>query len=213
MHDLLRILAPVVLCTQAVAVYWMESRETPPAAPDLSHFPSRIGRWEMQREDPLDPEIVNKLRADQLVSRIYVPSLGGPAASLFIGWFQSQQGGDRQPHSPQVCLPGSGWTPESTGDITIQTGTDSIEVKRYVIASRRDRAVVLYWYQTPHRVIAGEWAAKLWVLADGIRYHRSDTAQIRIVVWSTTIGDAAATELASSFARSLYPVLRRELPQ
>ena len=34
----------------------------------------------------------------------------------------------------------------------------------------------------PQRVIASEYAAKFWLVADAIRYHRSDTALVKIVV-------------------------------
>jgi EpsI family protein len=73
--------------------------------------------------------------------------------------------------------------------------------------------VVLYWYQTPRRVIAGEWAAKLWLVADAVRDRRTDTALIRVIVWSAGGGDEAATTVASRFAGKLYPVLRGYLPR
>jgi len=71
---------------------------------------------------------------------------------------------------------------------------------------------VLYWYQTQHRVIASEWASKLWLLVDALREHRSDTSLVRIVVWSAAGGDRVATETAADFARNIYPLLRDRLP-
>jgi hypothetical protein len=106
-----------------------------------------------------------------------LPSLAG----LLIAWFQSLRNGDRQPHSPQVCLPGAGWTSEATGEVRLVSTAGPITVNRYTIDSRRDGAVVLYWYQTPRRVIAGEWAAKFWLLPDAIHDGRTDTALIRVV--------------------------------
>ena len=75
------------------------------------------------------------------------------------------------------------------------------------------RAVVLYWYQTPRRVIAGEWAAKLWLVADALRDKRTDTALVRVIAWSAGGSDEAATGVASSFASELYPRLREYLPR
>ncbi len=68
--------------------------------------------------------------------------------------------------------------------------------------------MVLYWYQTPRRAIAGEWAAKLWLVADALRDRRTDTALVRVVAWPGEGGDAAATAVAMGFARDLYPLLR-----
>lgn len=167
----------------------------------------------MLHEDPLDRDIVNTLRADQLLSRTYIQTTGGAAAGLFVAWFQSQRAGASQPHSPQVCLPASGWTPQERGEITLDTTAGPITVNRYVVANHSERAVVLYWYQTPRRVIAGEWTAKFWLIPDAIRDKRTDTALVRVVVWSTRAGDGAATSTASGFARRLYPVLRQQLPR
>jgi hypothetical protein len=68
--------------------------------------------------------------------------------------------------------------------------------------------VVLYWYQTPRRVVAGEWAAKLWLVADAVRDKRTDTALVRVVIWSIPGHDHEATLEASAFVRSAYPLLR-----
>lgn len=207
------ILVPVVLSLQAVAVHWTAAGERPPAAPLLSGFPVQFADWKMLHEDPLDKDLVDTLRADQLVSRTYRQTTQGLEAGLLVAWFQSQRAGASQPHSPQVCLPASGWTPQEKGELTLDTTAGAITVNRYIVANASERAVVLYWYQTPRRVIAGEWAAKFWLIPDAIRDRRSDTALVRLVVWSTVAGDRAASSAASRFARNLYPVLRQELPR
>jgi EpsI family protein len=208
-----RILVPVFLSAQALLVHWTAAGERPPAPPALSRFPVQFADWKMLREDPMDKDVMNTLRADELLSRTYVRAEGGLEAGLFVAWFQSQRAGASQPHSPQVCLPASGWTPREVGEITIDTAAGSIAINRYAIANRVDRAVVLYWYQTPRRVTAGEWAAKFWLIPDAIRDRRTDTALVRVVVWSTHVGDPAATSTAAAFARDLYPALRQRLPQ
>lgn len=194
-------------------VYLVSGRENLPAPPILSGFPAEIGEWSQLREDPLEPELVDELHADRLLNRIYVNRLTGALASLFLAWFQSQRGGNSQPHSPRVCLPASGWVPEATGEIDIETAGGPIRVNRYLIVNRNERAVVLYWYQTPQRAIASEWASKFWVLAEALQHNRTDTALVRVVVWSAAGGDRAATETAQKFAQGLYPLLREKLPR
>lgn len=207
-----KFLVPGLLAVQALLVYSVSSAERPPALPQLSRFPAEIGGWKQFREDILDPEVVTQLKADELLSRSYTESSTGTVAGLFIAWFQSQRGGKSQPHSPQVCLPASGWTPQSTGEMTIDTSAGPIVVNRYIVVNHAERAVVLYWYQTPRRVVAGELQAKLWLIADAFRDHRTDTALVRVVVWSTEGHDDSATSAAASFARTLYPMLREQLP-
>jgi EpsI family protein len=211
MPEWAKILVPVFLAVQGLLVYWTAGTEHPPAPPPLSHFPAAFNGWSELREDPMDADVLNTLRADRLLSRTYTNSAEG-IAGLLVAWFQSQRAGASQPHSPKVCLPASGWMPESTGEMSISTAAGAITVNRYVVASRSERAVILYWYQSPRRVIAGEWASKLWLVADALRDRRTDTALVRIVVESKPGADELATRTAANFTQSVYPLLRAQLP-
>jgi EpsI family protein len=184
-----------------------------PAPPALAQFPTQIGQWKMIGEDPITPEVASVLHADQLLSRNYLQPSTNVSAGLFVAWFQSQRGGASQPHSPKVCLPGSGWTPQETGEIRVDTNAGAIDVNRYVVVNGRQRAVVLYWYQTPRRVMAGEWSAKFWLVADAARDRRTDVALVRVTVWSNEGQDGAATASGIAFARGVYPWLRETLPR
>jgi EpsI family protein len=201
-------LVPVFLAAQFLAMRGVAGVERPPAPPPLACFPAEFGGWTVLREDPVAADMANELGADRLFSRTYVRTPAGSLASLFVAWFRTQRGGVRQPHSPKVCLPASGWTPEATGEIALDTTAGAIAVNRFVAVNRRQRAVVLYWYQTPRRAIASEWAAKLWLVADALRDRRTDTALVRVISWPGVGGDAAATATAKEFARDLYPLLR-----
>jgi EpsI family protein len=200
------------LVLQGITVNWLSGSERPPAMPDLSKFPEQFDGWKKVREDPIGDDVQKQLNADQIISRGYTDSQGKMDAGLFVAWFQSQSSGLKQPHSPQVCLPGSGWIPQVTDDIALNTTLGTIRVNRYIVTNQGSRAVVLYWYQTPRRVIEGEWAAKFWLIPDSLRDRRTDTALVRIVTWGTQ-GDAAATESARAFGEKLYPQLRQWLPR
>ena len=213
MPDRRIILVPLFLLAQGWLVHWAAGRERAPAPPALSSFPSELGGWRQVREDPITAEVAGELRADRLLSRTYGQASTGAVAGLFVAWFQSQRAGTSQPHSPKVCLPASGWMPAVTGEVTLDTAAGAITVNRYIVVNRGQRDVVLYWYQGPRRVTAGEWQAKLWLMADALRDHRTDTALVRVVVQSGDGGDQAATAAATGFAQSLYPLLRENLPR
>jgi EpsI family protein len=208
-----RVLAPVFVAAQILVVHVAASGEHPPAAPPLAGFPATFGPWKVFRGDPIDAATARELGADRLVSQTYLETPTGSAASLLVAWFQTQREGARQPHSPRVCLPGAGWTPRVVDELTLDTAAGPITVNRYVAEKDTQRAVVLYWYQTPRRVIAGEWAAKLWLAADAWRDKRTDTALVRVITWPAGGGDQAATVVAAGFARDLYPALREYLPR
>jgi EpsI family protein len=215
MPDLLKILVPVLLVAEALTVQWAGHAERVPSTPDLIAFPRQIGRWSQSSEISIEPEVQAQLRADRLLDRMYYSgTTAGPVvqAEVLVAWFNSQTKGDRQPHSPRVCLPGAGWLPESTGTVRLETPAGKLSATQYIVSKGGFRSAVLYWYQTPRRTIAGEWEAKSWILVDALRDHRTDVALVRIVVPSFNAQDKVATDAAADFARVVYPELRRELP-
>jgi EpsI family protein len=208
-------LVVLLLAGQALLVHWAAGNERPPAVPDLAKFPASLGAWTKLNEDPIEESVQQQLRADSILSRNYSNPSQASIANLFVAWFQSQSRGDRQPHSPRVCLPGAGWIPELTDEVTLRTAAGAITANRYVVINGAQRAVVLYWYQTPQRVIDGEWPAKLWAISDAIRYRRTDTALVRVVTWVPAVKDgvSAATAAGAAFAQDVYPLLRESLPK
>jgi len=61
-------------------------------------------------------------------------------------------------------------------------------------------------------VIASEYSAKIYTVADSIRYNRSDTALVRVVV-NVADGDTdRATRTAESFVRAFFDPLKQYLP-
>jgi EpsI family protein len=212
MRERTLILAPLLLVAQFALAHWAAGGERLPAPPDFSHFPAEFGGWQQLQEDLITPNIVVELGFDRALSRTYVNRQAGLRASLLVLWYQSQRAGHSQPHSPRMCLPGTGWMPEATGEVTIDTPDGAITVNRYIVAKGKERAAVLFWYQRPRRVVSGEWAAKFWLVADAIRDKRTDTSLVRIILWETAGGDDAATAAAIGLARSFYPVLREHLP-
>lgn len=208
------ILVPIFLASQALLVHWTGTFERPPAKPDFSKFPLQIDSWTRIREEPIDAATEAQLGADGFISRTYGQAANADTANLFVAWFQSQRAGTSQPHSPQVCLPASGWVPELNGLIDIDTAAGPVTINRYVIARGAERAVVLYWYQTPRRVVAGEWAAKFWLMADAVRDRRTDTSLVRVTAWVAQDSNvAAATKVATGFSERVYPLLKQTFPQ
>ena len=208
-----RILVPAFLALQTGFVYWASGGERPPALPELTTLPKTIDSWQMAQEIPIEPEVAAQLRADRLLNRNYVKQ-GSESwmANFFVAWFRSQRGG-ATPHSPQVCLPGSGWIPVVSDKVKIDSSAGNIVVNRYITVHGQERAVVLYWYQTSHRAIASEWEAKFWILPDAVIDRRTDTSLVRITLWPMGRGDEAATTAANEFTSKVYPILMGILPR
>lgn len=202
---------PAFFLAQLALVQWAGRGGTTPVHPDLAAPFARLGTWDAIADEPLDPAVLRQLGADETLSKTYFERSSGSSVSAFVAWFQSQQGG-RQPHSPQVCLPGSGWTIESSDLLTFDTLEGPLTANRIVTASSQSRAVILYWYQMPRRTIAGEWSAKFWTIADALRDHRSDTSLVRVFSWTQRGAEDRATNSLKQFAAVFYPTLKKSLP-
>jgi len=204
----------VVLLLQALAFYAFASRsETVPPVQPLILFPSVIGDWLIFRDYPIEKEVLEVLKADDTLNRFYVNQASKELAGLYIAYFQTQRYG-QAPHSPKNCLPGSGWEPVKEDYLSLSVaGWDTpITVNRYVVQHGEQKSVALYWYQSHNRVIASEYAAKFWAVVDSIRYRRSDTALVRIVVPVGPSGIDAAEQTAAGFVQAVFPALLRQLP-
>jgi EpsI family protein len=202
----------LVLIAQAVLFYTASHGEKVPLAAPLEQFPRHVGAWTLSQSGVIEPEVVALLKADDLMTRWYVdPSVGG--ANLFVAFFKTQRTG-QSPHSPKNCLPGSGWSPTATGmiDVPIPSRGETIRINRYIVTKGDAKDLVLYWYQSENRVIADEFAAKFYLVADSIRHHRSDTALVRVVVPVNGATDEQATAVGVAFVQAMYPALRHFLP-
>jgi EpsI family protein len=202
----------VVLAAQGLVFYSASGGEKVPLAQPLAQFPLQVGGWGLHQEGVVEKEILDVLRADDLLNRVYRRA-DGVMASLFVAYFRSQRTG-QTPHSPQNCLPGSGWVPSRIGflDVEIPEESRSISINRYTVAKGDAKSVVLYWYQSRDRVVASEVAAKFWLVADSIRYHRSDTALVRVVVPVGPEGEQAASDAGADLVRTSFVRLRQFLP-
>jgi hypothetical protein len=69
------------------------------------------------------------------------------------------------------------------------------------------RILVLYWYQNDRDIWAQEFHAKLRLLPDLLRYHRSDVSLVRLI--TPLESSLAETELSSCirFTREMFPPL------
>src|SRR5690242_12917479 len=105
------------LAAQAAAYYAVASRsEVALTVAPLAEFPRTIAGWAAARDFEIEKEVQDVLRADDILSRVYVDPGQSVGASLFIAFFRTQRFG-QSPHSPKNCLPGAGWEP--TEDRTI----------------------------------------------------------------------------------------------
>lgn len=200
--------ASLVLIGQAAALHIFSLPEQNLPIPQLQNLPTQIGDWQLLSDQALEPDVQAYLKPDSYVLRNYANRAAASSINLFVAYFKSLQN-SYGPHSPKVCLPGSGWLvhSESIRPIIVPGRPLGIPVNQYVMEKGTDRILVLYWYQNDRNVWAEEFKAKLTLLPDLIRYRRSDVSLIRLV--SPLRGEDATAELSESqeFARLIFPAL------
>jgi EpsI family protein len=208
-----------MFCTALVLHVRGDVDRVPPSRP-LAELPATIGP-RAATDIPMDQETLDVLGQGDFLDRTYAKPVGTPTKSaddavpigLFIGYFPTQRTG-QSIHSPQNCLPGAGWTFQSKG-VTVLTDTTgkSYRVGDYLITNGSAAEEVLYWYQLHGRSIASDYRAKLYTLADSIRYGRTDAALVRITTPMIQGEDRAeARKRAVDFAEQITPLLPAYIP-
>lgn len=191
----------------------------PPSRP-LTELPETIGT-RTATDIALDPEVLEVLGKGFFLNRMYLPPANPPAADisdrapigLFIGYFPTQRTG-QSIHSPQNCLPGAGWAFQSSGITQLHDPAGkTYNVGEYIITNGNSTQEVLYWYQMHGRSIAGDYQAKLYTLADSIRYGRTDAALVRIITPVYPGEDSfKAHNRVVQFADQIVPLLPAYVP-
>ena len=182
-----------------------------PLRKSLEQFPAAVGEWQGKESTVFDADVVELLKATDYVMRRYVDG-GGRSVWLYMAYWESQRRG-AQIHSPKNCLPGSGREPLEAGVITVPVaGASSITINRYVVQKERESMLVLYWYQSQGRAVAGELEARLQMARNAMVRNRTDGALIRVS--SPVHGSLAATEARLvNYVHAIYPRLADHLPE
>jgi EpsI family protein len=200
------------LILQGSLFYGFSRGETPPSYRSLDRFPKEIGGWRMIQQGVMEQDVKDVLRADDYITREYAAS-SEKVANLFVAFFKSQRAG-QTPHSPKNCLPGSGWvwTIADTVPLTVPGRAAPLEINRYLVSKGESRSMVLYWYQSRDRVVASEYKAAAFVAWDAIRYNRTDTSLVRVVVPVRNGRDDVATQTGVEFIQAFFGTLRKFFP-
>lgn len=146
----------------------------------------------------------------QYLLRSYGGAGGAPHYSVYVGYYENQRQG-QSIHSPKNCLPGSGWEPLESEQVTLPSSVGPLRANKYFLRNGNQLALVFYWYQGRGRIVASEYAVKWYLLRDSALRRRSDEALVRIVV-PVTASEAAAESIARRVAVELAPAVSRALP-
>lgn len=200
--------ASLILLVQAGTSRMLKIDETKIGVPGLHAIPFQVDGWKSSGEQFLDPGTAAYLKPDEYILRDYVDSRSRTPVNLFVAYFKSLQN-TYGPHSPKICLPGSGWLVSSSkvASLNVPGRTQAIPVNQFTMEQGSQHIFVMYWYQNDRDVWAEEFHAKLRLLPDLIRYRRSDVSLVRFVMPIDAAGPASQLQSCVQFSQRIFPLL------
>ena len=154
------------------------------------------------------------LGADEYRSVTLSKDGAAQTVGFFSAWYDDQSKGGV--HSPEICLPGGGWEIAwlERVDISKQIGSENeFGLNRAIIQKGETRMMVYYYFDQKGRKIAWDFAAKFYLMIDGITTGRTDGALVRL---TTLIGrnetDAQAEERLLDVLKASQNVLPKFIP-
>jgi exosortase D (VPLPA-CTERM-specific) len=203
--------------TAAISAAWMLAPArgaTMPERDPFSLFPRQIGAWS-GTSGALAPELEATLAADDYLAAYFRSPGEAAGVDLFLSYYRVQTDGDAI-HSPEVCLPGAGWEVFAIRPTAIAlpgTAFGSVTLNRAVIQKGLEKQLVYFWFEGRGRRLTGDFAAKLYTVADGMTTGRSDGGLVRAITAVGPDGEAAADARLQRFLAATVDHLPRFIPE
>lgn len=194
----------------AAAFFMATHKDSPTPLPiPLEDFPTVIGEWRMIGDSQFDQATLDMLRPTDYMARRY-RNAKGSVADIYVGYHDGASKAGPL-HSPRNCLPGSGWVEVSSEKKSIPISGKDLDAVMAVYQHGEVSDLFIYWFQVGGKVISNEYELKVSEVLNSIRNSKRDTCFIRVSVVMS--GDKSrAEESATSFLRSIQPVLVKHLP-
>jgi exosortase D (VPLPA-CTERM-specific) len=191
----------------------VDFREKTPISRPISQFPLVVGGWEGKRQF-LDQIFIDVLQFSDYSSIDYSKQNSLPV-SMYVAYYESQRKGGVI-HSPETCLPGSGWIFNQAGTRTIPLSgrnPSSITVMRAIMEKSGNRQLVYFWFNQRGRILTNPYQMKIYNIRDALVLKRTDGALIRMITPVASVEKIEdADNRLQSFIREVMPLLNEYIP-
>jgi exosortase D (VPLPA-CTERM-specific) len=204
----------LLLAVTLAATYGIEFREKIPIAKPFNQFPMQVGDWSGKR-DVIPVKFMEGLYFSDYLLADYQGRENRPV-NLYVAYYESQRKAESI-HSPETCLPGSGWEFKNAAKKTLALDAASGKTMTIMAASMENagrKQVVYYWFAQRGRVNTSLTEVKLYNFWDALTRHRTDGALVRLI--TPVLGSESpeqADERLQQFTREILPVLSEFLPK
>ena len=206
------VVAVVLLGVTLALSHAIEFREKIPAAKPFRQFPLTVGSWEGTRQN-MAQEFLTELDLTDYTMIDFAS--GGRHVDFYVAYYASQRKGESI-HSPETCLPGSGWEFRQAGkaQVALQGPHGSVTVNRAIMEKGGHRQLSYFWFPGRGRVMTNAWEMKLYTFWDSLTRQRTDGALVRIITPVYKDEDVrAAEERLQGFTREIVAVLEEYIPR
>ena len=190
----------------------VEFREKIPASRPFSQFPLTVGAWEGTRQY-MEQVFIKELDLSDYAMIDFKSD--GKHVDFYVAYYESQRKGESI-HSPETCLPGSGWVFRQAGRafVSLLESGRSITVNRAIIEKSGYRQLSYFWFPARGRILTNAWEMKIYAFWDALIRQRTDGALVRLitpVLQGEQVEDAEAR--LQGFTREIVPVLDGFIPK
>jgi exosortase D (VPLPA-CTERM-specific) len=200
------IVAVVILMLTLGLSQFVEFREKIPIKQPLNRIPLKMGTWVGQLEQ-MEPEFIKQLHfADYVI--VNYNDQQGRTVNFYTAYYESQRKGESI-HSPETCLPATGWEFREAGVVAIpmQRGA-SMQVNRAFMVKSGVRQLIYYWFAQRGRILTNLYQLKIYAFWDALTRQRTDGSLVRMItpVYPDEKLEDAEVRL-QGFTREIVPVL------
>jgi len=176
----------------------------------LDKFPLTLQGWKGVTSD-MDPGLWEAVGGQDYVIVDYWKK-EHPPLNFYAAYYEYQRKAGDFVHSPRLCLPGGGWFigANRVRELTKpeEGNSHTLKLNELVISKLGTRGIVYFWYQGRGRNFTSEWAAKFWMVWDGIFRRRTDGALVRLIM---VLPDGVTIQQARSIMDPFALAASREL--
>ncbi|OPY74842.1 MAG: Transmembrane exosortase (Exosortase_EpsH) [Syntrophorhabdus sp. PtaU1.Bin058] len=192
----------------------IEFRQKIPIKKSFNAFPLQVGGWSGTREN-MDQVYLDALKFSDYVIVNYTNDKK-QVVNFYVAYYQDQRKGGSI-HSPETCLPGSGWNFREAGKATVALGKGnpaSMQVNRALMEKGGYRQLTYYWFPMRGRILTHLYQIKIYNFLDALTKQRTDGSLVRVI---TPVSQSEQLEDAEKrlrdFVCDIVPVLDGYLPE
>jgi EpsI family protein len=172
-----------------------------------------VGEWSGAKQ-AMDQQFIDALKFSDYISANFY-NRQGKTVNLYVAYYEDQRKGESI-HSPESCLPSSGWNFREAGAVSIPaaSGKTPMKVSRALMEKGGLTEMSYYWFPMRGKILTRLYEIKLHNFWDALIRRRTDGA---LVMTITPIYPAEtqkdADQRLRKFVTDMKPVLDEFLPE